>query len=162
VAVRTVLTCAAETEAPAGDPPRASDGSGQVDAVCLRALPRNRRRGTTRACKLLFERLRDKVHQADCLGHAVHSQLSVQRSRNPGRKLHSDDFFPPSHAPPSCRLLTTQLHGSASPPGDAPQTTGLGEPRKQPPVRERRSRRVQLGVRATGDGRITTGTRRGR
>src|SRR5262249_56357638 len=49
----------------------------------------------------------------------------------------------------------------------APQAThrkprGSGEPRKEPPVRERRSRRVQLGVRAAGDGRITTGTGRGR
>src|SRR5262249_26486238 len=72
-----------------------------------------------------FERLPDKVHQADLLGHAVQSQLSVQRFRNPARKWHQDDFFPPSHALPSCRLLTTQPHGSASPPGDAPQTTGL-------------------------------------
>ena len=47
VAVRTVLTCAAEAEAPAGGPPPASADSGQLDAVCLRVLPPNRRRGAT-------------------------------------------------------------------------------------------------------------------
>ena len=110
MAVRTVLTCAAETEGPADGPPPASAGSGQLDAVCLRALPPNPRLGATCACELLFERLPDKVHQADLLGHAVQSQLSVQRFRNPGRKLHPDEFFPPSHAQPSCRLLHTTPH----------------------------------------------------
>src|SRR5262249_60754260 len=99
--------------------------SGQVDPVCLRVLPSNSPRGATCACELLFERLPDKVHQADLLVHTVQSQLSVQRFRTPGRKLYQDEFFPASHAPPSCPIRTSQHHVRASLAADARQTTGL-------------------------------------
>jgi hypothetical protein len=57
---------------------------------------------------------------------------------------------------------TTQPYVSASPQATHRKPRGSGEPRKELPVRECRSRRVQLGVRAAGDGRIPIGTGRGR
>src|SRR5215475_3016271 len=119
--------------------------SGQVDAVCLRVLPPNRPGGATCACELLFERLTDKVHQWDLLVHTVQSQLSVQRFRNPGRELYPDEFFPGSHAPASCPILTTQYHVRASLAADAPQTTGLRRAVNGAVGVWRRSHRVQLG-----------------
>jgi len=73
---------------------------GPQPAKELRPRPPTLRQGTTCAREFFLDRLRHKVHHGRLRGHAVQLQRSVQRLRNPRRKLHPHHRFASRHTAP--------------------------------------------------------------
>jgi hypothetical protein len=83
--------------------------------------PPTLRRGDTGARELFFDRLRHEVHHGRLRGHAMQLQFSMQRLRNPRRKLHPHHCVASRHTAPS-RFTPKQFHINVKLPTDGAQT----------------------------------------